>query len=433
MKKAFISILGTTEYKECRHSFGNIITEEPVKYCQEDIIKIFCKDFDEESEIRIFLTEEAEKKNWLDDGHIDRKNNNPIQNEGLKRRLEYLQFRATIKPIRIKEGYTEDEIWNIFQIIFESFRDEEEVIVDITHSFRSLPMLMITLLNYAKQVKKIKVSGIYYAAFESLGPIPVVSKIPVENRIVPILNLTPFTDLQDWTNATYDFIKNANVSKMKELVRTSVTNQDISNSIEKFFPVKVVEKLEQLVNDIALCRGKDLLQFNFNDLRNNLESLKEKELPNPFIYLIDEILYKINSFNNDYPKLTITLAEWCLSHKLFQQAITLLQEFTITIICINNNLNYKNEDDRTLVAQSFRIFSQKIPEDKWKKPSSENIELVNHLLQNEILKKLSSYFSSLTELRNDVNHSGFLDNAKPVSSIQDRLKNIIESYKKILL
>lgn len=432
MKKAFISILGTNDYLECRHSYGNIVTDPSVKYCQEDIIKIFCKDFDDESEIRIFLTEDAEKKNWLDNGHLD-KYQNTIPNKGLKTRLNELNLKSKIIPISIKEGFSEKEIWDIFQIIFESFREDEEVVVDITHSFRSLPMLMITLLNYAKQVKRLKIRGIYYAAFDSVGPIQQVRNIPAEQRIVPILNLTPFSELQDWTNATYDFIQNANTEGMSHLLKTSVINYQINDPVIKFFPTKVIRHLTELTNNIALCRGKELLRFDYDILKINIDGLKSSELPIAFHFLIDKIKTKIAVFESNPEKLILALADWCLTHNLLQQAITLIQEFTITVILQKSNLDIANETIRTVTSQAFRIYSQKTPENEWRIPASDNVQIVKDLMKLEMLQNLSPFYNQLTELRNDVNHSGFLNSARSVSSIKNQLNQIVDSYKKYLL
>lgn len=433
MKKAFISILGTNDYLDCRHSYGDIVTKTPVKYCQEDIIKNFCNDFDEDSEIRIFLTEDAKNKNWLDNGHIDRNTNHPIPNKGLRSRLEELNLSAKIKSIPIKEGYSENEIWEIFQVMYDSFREEEEVIVDITHSFRYLPMLMITLLNFAKQIKKIKVAGIYYAAFESLGTINDVRNIQAQERVAPILDLTSFSELQDWTNTTFDFVNNANTSRLKELVKISVNKSSITKPAEKFFPTRVIEKLDSLINCIALCRGKELINFNFQGLKKDITALKDKDLPKAFIYLVDEIEKKISKLDNNLNSLTLTLVDWCLTHNLYQQAVTLLQEFTISIILLENQLELENEIHRNLIAQAFKIYSQNIPQNEWRKPASDNFELMQKLLKCEALTELSSEYNSLTALRNDVNHSGFLNSARSVSSIKNQLNQIVDSYKKYLL
>ena len=434
MSKSFISILGTNNYLECLHSFNGFISQRPVKYVQEDLIKFFCKDFDEHSEIRIFLTKEAKEKNWLNDGHRN-KNNNVLHNKGLEDRLTELNIKAKIKAIDINEGFTEKEIWDNFQKIYDTISENEEVIVDITHSFRSLPMLLITLLNYAKQLKKIKVLGIYYAAFESLGTIQEVSKKEPEERIVPILDLTSFSTLQDWTNATFDFINNANVNQIKKLIKQSDKNSPINDPKTKFFPSAVVRELDILISDISLCRGKELSRFNFIGLKNKLKELKNnQEIPAAFIYLLDVIEEKISKFENDPSKLLKTLTDWCIQHNLFQQAITLLQEFTITFVLTELKLNISNKTNRELVAQAFKIKSQNIPIDEWSKHAFEHQDIVKNILKFYLFEnqELLRTFEKLSDIRNDVNHAGFLEGAKSVESIKDRLSEIQKFYYKFI-
>ena len=54
-------------------------------------------------------------------------------------------------------------------------------------------MLAIVVLNYAKTLKKIKLRGIYYGAFEVLGSFEEASKIPISERRVPVLDLTTYS------------------------------------------------------------------------------------------------------------------------------------------------------------------------------------------------------------------------------------------------
>lgn len=430
MSKSFISILGTNNYLECRHSFNGLTSKQPVKYAQEDLIKFFCKDFDEQSEIRIFLTKDAKEKNWLNDGHKD-KDNKPLPNKGLEERLSELSIKAKIKTIDIHEGFNENEIWDNFQKIYDTISENEEVIVDITHSFRSLPMLLITLLNYAKQLKKIKVLGIYYAAFESLGTIQEVNKINPEERIVPILDLTSFSELQDWTNATFDFVNNANVKQIQKLINKSDKESTINDPKTRFFPSAVVKKLDNLISDIALCRGKDLSQFNFIGLKDKLKELKNnQDIPAAFIYLVDVIEEKISKFENDSGKLLITITDWCIKHNLFQQAITLLQEFTITFVLNELKLDISNKTNRELVAQAFKIKSKDISINDWSYPANENQDTIKNIFNLYLFKNedLFKTFEKLSDIRNDVNHAGFLKDARSVKRIKNRLSKIQNFY-----
>lgn len=421
MTKSFISILGTNDYLECLHSFNGQKSAKPVKYVQEDLIYFFCKDFNEGDEIRIFLTDLARERNWKNDGFGK-------PNEGLKSRLEKLCLKCKVIDFSIPDGNNEREIWDIFEIILNTFQKEESVIVDITHSLRFLPMILTTLLNYAKYQKNILVKGIYYTAFESLGTYTEVKNIPIEQRIVPIFDLTSLSNLHDWTVASFDFIHNANISTLKKLL-----NNERYYDRGNYLPGKVINKLEELILNIALCRGNELVQFNYDEIKSQILELKNmKELTKPFYYLIDELYKKIQNFSNDINVLSLRLAEWCFEHNYYQQMVTLLQEFSITLVLKANNLDFTNKDLREIASQAFRIYGEKIPQDKWKEPAKCSPEIVKRIHNTELFIKLCDLFQSLTGIRNDINHAGFLKDSRRVNRLEGRLKTILEDYKKVI-
>lgn len=429
MPKAFISILGNNDYLECRHTYNNVVSDIPVKYCQEDLIKFFCKDFSEDDEIRIYLTEDAKNKNWFNNGHKDR-DNKVKENIGLQERLKRLNLRSKVIPREIPEGKNELEIWEIFNIIYNDLRNCEEVIVDVTHSFRYLPMLLTILLNFSKYTKGISIDGIYYAAFETLGSIPEVAKIPVEERIVPIFNLTSFSQLQDYTVATFDFINNANLTLLKKAFSKLEKIHTDGNDLIKL-QKSVLSKLEDLTQKIALCRGKELIEYNYELLKEMLNNLKEKQSLSSFNILIDNIIQKIEGFNKNPFSLTYTIVDWCLKHNLYQQALTFFQEFLITSVLYDCRLDYHNKDLRELVSKAFRIYAQNIPEDQWQEPARSQKELVKDIIRKESFQKVKDIYQTLIDYRNDVNHAGFLENSRSTEKIKNKIRVLIQSFNQL--
>ena len=73
--------------------------------------------------------------------------------------------------ILIKYGITDEEIQeniNTVLAIEEELNEKDELVVDITHSFRSLPILLMNLLIYLQTVsrKDIRISHVYYGMIE---------------------------------------------------------------------------------------------------------------------------------------------------------------------------------------------------------------------------------------------------------------------------
>ena len=75
------------------------------------------------------------------------------------------------KIILIKYGINDEETQENINTVLgieQELNERDEVIVDITHSFRSLPILIMNLLIYLQTVskKKIKISHVYYGMLE---------------------------------------------------------------------------------------------------------------------------------------------------------------------------------------------------------------------------------------------------------------------------
>jgi CRISPR-associated DxTHG motif protein len=111
----------------------------------------------EEDRVVIFTTEKAFQANWLDNGHIDQKTGTPKKRNGLEQCIAALGLKCEVVNTSIPDGRNEMEIWKLFRIFEKQIPSDSEVYVDITHSFRSLPMLAMVALNYAKITKKISI------------------------------------------------------------------------------------------------------------------------------------------------------------------------------------------------------------------------------------------------------------------------------------
>ena len=170
MSKVYISFLGTNDYLPCTY-FKDSREMENVRFVQQATLEFFCRRWTGKDRIIIFSTEGAFRRNWLDDGHKDKDTGGIKKCIGLNNCIKKLNLLPVLKRVSIPEGKSEQEIWDIFQIVFEDLKPEDEVIFDITHAFRSIPMLAIVILNYSKVMKNITIGGIYYGAFEVLGSI----------------------------------------------------------------------------------------------------------------------------------------------------------------------------------------------------------------------------------------------------------------------
>lgn len=294
-------------------------------------------------------------------------------------------------------------------------------------------------------VKNVTFNGLYYGAVESLGKIKDIKKMPVSERTAPIIDLSSFIYLLQFSNAVNSFMQYGDAEEIHTFTLNTVTpvlretsgQHEISRKIRR-----VANDLRKMTQNFAYCRGKDIIKFNYARLYSEIQELKEsfgqdqQLLPlTPLQPLLDNILKKIEIFK-DYGKEEdavkgILAAQWCLEHNLIQQSITILQESIITLICMRHNLKYSKKDDRELIASAFyKVIDQKNPKtkkDDGKEKSEEG--KIQALLNDQMIHSLGKTYHKLSQLRNDINHANFREDEKEPEDIYNE---IIEIHKKVM-
>jgi CRISPR-associated DxTHG motif protein len=415
MARAFMSFLGTSEYVDCRYKLDEE-TGSLVKYVQEDIVGRFCRDWTGEDQIRIYTTVEAETANWNDDGHRAHGTGEIIPGTGLGSRLkETACTAADIRRIPVPKGNSEEEIWSIFEILFDSIRQGETVIFDITHSLRSLPMLCMVLIGYAKVLKEITVGGIYYGAFEILGNVRDVRQMDPDERVAPMFDLTAFAQLMDWTQATRNFIRNGIAEDFCRLVEGQI-NPVLARTKGKDKPAQELKALAKGIHKISqnllVNRGAEIVQFEYARLGGILDSLRSRDLfIKPMGPLLEVISRKIAPFADNDTLNGFRAVEWCLEHGLHQQAITMLQETFLTHVLSKNGRDWGVRSHRLAAATALARAANPLIRDAGDggpSRTSEQKALEDTLMKDPLVQEFAPFFDALSKIRNDVNHGGYL-------------------------
>lgn len=409
-RSVFLTFLGTGSYTPC-----NYLLEEKrinnVRFIQEALVRLLCADFQEHGRIMVFLTEGAKTKNWLDAQENDR------TVPGLKSILDDMGKGDMVVPVDIPDGRSPEELWEIFNRVFVVINDNDHVIFDITHGFRSLPMLGMVLLNYARLLKNITIAGIYYGAFEVLGPAWKVNEIPIEERNAPIFNLSDFATLLAWSSGVQEFVRHGSPAGIAELLQQAAEprlgaskGKDNAGKIWK----GVGNNLEKIGGQIATCRGREIVSGEaFAKLRSYLgQCAGFPDLPAPFRPLIDTIAAKVEPFHENDLENCLRAVEWCIEHDLTQQGITLLQEGVVSLIAQRHGLDWHTEADRSLVSDALSVMGQKTPESKWEKELRKRPDVACRIIADPFSAAMVSDFDRLSKARNDLNHGGFTEPKK---------------------
>ncbi|OQX18733.1 MAG: CRISPR-associated protein [Desulfobulbaceae bacterium A2] len=425
-RKVYVSFLGTNDYEPCNYSLSGMPKVDNVRFVQEAGICRYCMDWCSDDAINIFTTEESYQKNWLNDGHS--REGKTLKREGLRERISSLSLKAQVQEKRIPSGKNEQEIWEIFELVYEQLLPGDEVFFDITHGFRSLPLLALVIVNFAKVTKNIQVKAIGYGAMEALGSIREIQTMPPEQRNIPVFNLLAFDRLLDWSTAIDRFVVAGDPMLVKQLTQSDIKPL-LANSNTRTKTVQALkymaEALVTFSETIATCRGKNIVQDAAN-LKKNIILTQNQELIKPLRPLLAKFADSVRDFSGDEVRDGVVAARWCLEHNLIQQGFTLLEE---TMIChvLNEALpGHSREEDSTRNLVGMALYLRKNPQKKWKEEAKKSEADIKSLIAwLSIHSDIAAALSELNQYRNDINHAGY--NKDPMNSkkFKSKLKEIL--------
>lgn len=427
-RRVFLSVLGVAFYETCRYRKDDFTGSETL-FVQKSLLEYLQQQENwggENDLVLMLLTDLARKNNW--DKNLETRFCAKLQKEVAYQGLEkiLLDMNLSYQDIAIPDGKDSDEMWEIFEVIFDKLQEGDELYLDITNSFRYLPMLLVVLVNYAKLLKNVKVKAIFYGNYEARDK---------ESNIAPIMDLLPLSVLQDWTLAASDYLRYGQVEKLFELsessllpiLRNTETRTKDAEKLRSF-----VTKLKEMVEERTTCRGYAIVGSK------NVRKLKctASEIQKVTIVQLRPIFEKIKQSLNDFDAKEnvlncIKAAKWCCANKLYQQATTMLEEGLGTLLCCHYQLDYRKMANRDAIFGCISIKTQNKDTEE-KKP---NKELVEKILADDSVwgnKAFVTILQKIVELRNDYNHAGFKKNPFSAKKVIEKIEELLDGIEEVL-
>lgn len=288
-----------------------------------------------------------------------------------------------------------------FSVSFASFLErllevinDEELLIDITHSYRSIPMKLVFTLNYIEAIKKTKILKLLYGRYSDEG-----------SEIIDILD---------------DY-------KLQEL---SYMLKQFDNSL--IFETNIIPENDDLKNlftymkkfneVIQLCNFDGSVDTCINIVKT-CKKVNEKEEYLVIHPILSKIIKKLEFATNEnysYKKKRIELIKLLIKHKLYQVAITFIDQLyrleIIRFVVYNSDTDYQfTVDDLKRKLKRFDgniiyYFSQAI-KNKIDNVSFQQNEKYTKLLDSTYGDKISSLLQKnlkikefYNDIRNRMNH-----------------------------
>ncbi|MGI6226099.1 MAG: TIGR02221 family CRISPR-associated protein [Peptococcales bacterium] len=296
--------------------------------------------------------------------------------------------------IIIDYGVNESELWgNLDRLmcIEKMLEDGDEIYLDITHSFRSIPIFLYLLMDFIMTLshKKIKFGGLFYGMLE----------INKEKGYVPVVDLGPLFQLSRWIKGTFDFTNYGNGYLIADLVEQG----SMSN------PARNIKNISDLVNINYLPDLKNQLEM----LQKNLKKV-EGTPHSVFKYVAPNLLEFVNRFakietNHGF---LLEIAEWYFENKRYSHGYICLLEAILTALTDVYHLE-SNHQNKEMMKNNL-LFSK---EYKYKL---------------QVVKELNNIFNTVNKIRKRIAHGCLEDPTAPFrNDIETYLKNL-NAIKKVL-
>ncbi len=227
----------------------------------------------------------------------------------------------------IRYGVNEEEINENINIILQLnqlLSTGDELIVDVTHSFRSLPITIMNLLLYLRNVssKNIRISHIYYGMIE-------MSK---EYGYAPIVDLKKILKLNDWIVGAMAFKQYGNAYQIAGLIQQE--DPDVTNRLKHFSDVMNLNHLYAISQETQSLRAL---------MKKDFDSMLPEMIVKP---VVKDFLNNFKGTEQDPARFQYQLAQWQFKHMNYTAALISLQESILSYACQLANHDPFDKDER---------------------------------------------------------------------------------------
>lgn len=407
-----VSFLGVNYYQETTYIGSGDNQKCTTPFFQEALVEFLKPEI-----LYVLLTKSAETKipdrstepNWL----------------SLQKRLK--NKKVEIRPIsNIPETNRPEDVWMIFQEVTNLLDSGDRVIFDITHSFRSVPIVALLAVSYLRVVRDVKIEGLLYGAYEARN---------TKNE-TPIFDLLPIVSLLNWTTATDQFIKTGDAETLANLLKDNNSQSE-----------KLSKNIQNIAQGLKLLRPMDVMRESANLTKYIQEAnpVISESIP-PFSTLSDRIVEDYGKFGLADPEnytensktallKQLQMIEWYAEKQQIVQALSLAREWLPSLLCdhfgLDPQVDRPHRDEMELllnggtIKRNGEIIRQSLYLEQWKNLDRAKIKRLKNLWGG-------SKFN-LANLRNDALHAGFRKTPKSASAIIEQTHRIISELKQIAI
>ena len=320
-----------------------------------------------------------------------------------------------------------DDEENIFQIVItltEKIPEKTSIILDVTHSFRSLPFVYFVALLFLRAFRNVEIQGIYYGSFEK------------DRELNPIIDLTSLFSMAFWFHAVQAFRETGNIQPLHNLVLREVSRlfqmnqndlvkkinswslllQKLGRTISYCLPLEIGLSIHELITrlntDPNFGSYDKLISMIFDEIQKELQPM--------------EIVYSQKSqipLTREELKRQLFLARWYFHHGSPEHTLLILSEWLVNLALFNKGEKNWLSYQKTRGSQRAEItaLSRRILYEYQEKRNNGNK-----------LAFFGKLCNQLGTLRNNFAHVGMNDQGIDPARIEGKVEKILTHCEELL-
>ena len=337
---------------------------------------------------------------------------------------------TTPVAIPIPDGHSEAELWQIFNALTQHVAEGDELVVDITNGFRSLPFLSFLAIAFLRLARQVKVRRVLYGAWEARNE---------ENNETPVFDLTPFVALLDWTIAADRFIRFGDSGDLATLLRAEIPPgklmgvdlqaRELGNALKS-----AATTMDAVSLALRLTRPLETMTAGV-ELQNRLtkvNSLIVENIP-PFSLLTKQIQQAYRPLSLSEPlnkenwrvnlQIQLDLVGWYLEKGQIVQAVTLSREWLVSLLAYHFKADSMTAYKTVRQPIEFALNNEAERLRREERPLLQTIyEADFQKLSNA--KEIGKLWGDLANLRNDIAHVGMKTTPRSAARLRKNAQTI---------
>ncbi len=400
-----ITFLGTGRYEETVYTWDDR-KSTPTQFFPIAVWELF-----EPDEFCVFVTPRARTAHW-----------HALQKQ--------CATRIVLHEVPIPNGESEAELWEIFDAVVSAVEEDDTVLFDITHAFRSIPLIVLLAVAYLKTARGVTLGRIVYGAFEASDR---------EAGTTPVFDITPMASLLDWLAALHLFRETGRGGELAGLLRqiqAGAHRSGQADAPEGLIPVG--QSLLRLSEDLRLIRPLDALE-QARVLSGQLETERLAEIDTwakPFTLVAPLVQAEAARLAGE-PAISnlvgqAALLDWYVTHEQPVQALTLAREMVVSWVARElGESDLCSEAARKRAEALLNWWGCQRARKSYRGELSER-EIATLAWSEERGKEVGTLWNALAEPRNDVNHAGMRPQADSARTLQSKVRKLITGVQRLV-